>query len=106
MLSDDMIRAVLAFRDERDWAQFHSPQNLAKSIAIEAGELVECYQWADSADPDRVASELADVLTYGILLADRLGLDLDTIVRDKLEESRAKYPVEKARGKSTKYDAL
>jgi NTP pyrophosphatase (non-canonical NTP hydrolase) len=106
MLSDDTMRAVLAFRDERDWSQFHAPQNLAKSIAIEAGELLECYQWTDSADPERVASELADVLTYGILLADRLGLDLDTIVRAKLEESRAKYPVDKARGTSAKYDAL
>jgi len=106
MLSDDTIRAVLAFRDERDWAQFHAPQNLAKSIAIEAGELLECYQWTDSADRDHVASELADVVTYSILLADRLGLDLDTIVRTKLEQSRAKYPVDKARGRSTKYDAL
>ena len=106
MLSDDSIREVLAFRDERDWAQFHSPQNLAKSIAIEAGELLECYQWSDSADIGDVASELADVVTYATLLADRLGLDLDTIVRDKLEQSRAKYPIDKTRGRSTKYDAL
>ncbi len=91
---------------ERDWAQFHTPENLAKSIAIEAGELLECFQWGADADPDRVRRELADVLTYCFLLADRIGADPDRIVRDKLAVTREKYPVEKARGRSTKYDAL
>lgn len=99
----DQIRALV---EERDWSQFHTPENLAKSIAIEAGELLECFQWSADADPERVQDELADVLTYCLLLADRLGVDPDQIVIDKLTKTREKYPVEKARGRSTKYDAL
>lgn len=101
-----MIEEIRTFVAERDWAQFHSPENLAKSIAIESAELLECYQWDDDADHVKVASELADVLTYCLLLADRLGLDPDQIIRDKLAITREKYPVEKARGRSDKYDAL
>ena len=97
---------IAAFVAERDWAQFHSPENLAKSIAIEAGELLECYQWNVDADAARVHDELADVLTYCILLADRLGVDPNQIVLDKLAKTREKYPVDKARGRSVKYDAL
>ena len=97
---------IAAFVAERDWAQFHSPENLAKSIAIEAGELLECFQWRADADTDRVHDELADVLTYCILLADRLGVDPNQIVLDKLAKTRVKYPVDKARGRSVKYDAL
>ncbi|TFC27586.1 nucleotide pyrophosphohydrolase [Cryobacterium sinapicolor] len=97
---------IAAFVAERDWAQFHSPENLAKSIAIEAGELLECYQWNADADAARVHDELADVLTYCILLADRLGVDPNQIVLDKLAKTREKYPVDKARGRSVKYDAL
>lgn len=97
---------MLAFSEERDWAQFHSPENLAKSISIEAAELLECFQWSADADHDRAAEELADVLTYCILMGDRLGVDLDDIVLQKLETSRAKYPIEKSRGRSAKYDAL
>ena len=99
----DHLRAFVA---ERDWAQFHSPENLAKSIAIEAGELLECFQWSADADPERVRDELADVLTYCLLLADKLGEDPDEIVLRKLEVTRAKYPVDQAKGRSTKYDAL
>ena len=95
-----------AFVDERDWSQFHSPENLAKSIVIEAAELLECFQWAEPHDLDRVKEELADVVTYCHLLAARLGVDLDQVVLDKLEVTRAKYPVEKARGRSEKYDQL
>jgi len=91
---------------ERDWAQFHTPENLAKSISIESGELLECFQWDADADSDRVADELADVLTYAVLLADRLDLDPEQIVLDKLERTGRKYPVEKAKGRSTKYDQL
>jgi len=91
---------------ERDWAQFHTPENLAKSISIESGELLECFQWDADADSDRVADELADVLTYALLLADRLDLDPEQIVLDKLERTGRKYPVEKAKGRSTKYDQL
>lgn len=97
---------IAAFVAERDWAQFHSPENLAKSIVIEAGELLECYQWNADADTDRVRDELADVLTYCLLLADRLGVDPDQIVLDKLAKTREKYPVAKSRGRSVKYDVL
>lgn len=95
-----------AFVAERDWAQFHTPENLAKSIAIEAGELLEEFQWGEPADDDGVRDELADVLTYCLLLADRLGVDPLEIVRDKLAKTREKYPVDKARGRSAKYDEL
>ena len=97
---------IAAFVKERDWAQFHSPANLAKSISIEAAELLECFQWSDEADDERVREELADVLTYCLLLADRIGADPDEIVRAKLDLTREKYPVNKARGRSDKYDAL
>lgn len=94
------------FVTERDWAQFHSPENLAKSISIEAAELLECFQWNSDGNFEQVTSELADVLTYCHLLADRLGVDPEQIVLDKLAVTRAKYPVEKARGRSEKYDQL
>jgi dCTP diphosphatase len=97
---------IAAFVAERDWAQFHSPENLAKSISIEAGELLECYQWNADADPARVRDELADVLTYCVLLASRIGVDPSQIILDKLATTRQKYPVDKARGRSAKYDAL
>ena len=104
---DNTVRDELrAFVAERDWAQFHSPDNLAKSVAIEAGELLECFQWSGEADPDRVRDELADVLTYCYLLADRLDLDPDKIILEKLARTRTKYPADKARGRSTKYDQL
>jgi dCTP diphosphatase len=98
-----LIRSMVA---ERDWGQFHTPENLAKSIAIEAGELLECFQWNDSPDSAVVQSELADVLTYCFLLAEALNVDIDQIVQDKVSVTRAKYPVEKAQGRSTKYDRL
>jgi len=106
VVTENVRQALREFVAERDWAQFHSPENLAKSIAIEAGELLECFQWEPDADTDRVREELADVLTYCLLLADRIGVDPDTIVLDKLEVTRRKYPVDRARGRSTKYDAL
>lgn len=97
---------MTAFVEAREWGQFHTPANLAKSISIEASELLECFQWSDDADPARVREELADVVTYCILLAARLGVDLDEIVLDKLALTEQKYPVERAKGRSTKYDAL
>lgn len=107
MLSPATLAAVERFATDRDWTQFHSPENLAKSISIEAGELLECYQWgAETADSHDVADELADVLTYGIHLARVLGLDLDEIVLNKLAKSAEKYPVEKSRGNTAKYDSL
>ena len=106
MVNKSVRDEIAAFVAERDWAQFHSPENLAKSIAIEAGELLECFQWNADADEARVREELADVLTYCLLLAERIGADPEQIILDKLTATRAKYPVDKARGRSAKYDAL
>ena len=106
MRDEQLLDELREFVAERDWARFHSPENLAKSVAIEAAELLECYQWSADADPDAVRAELADVLTYSLLLADRLGLDPVSIVRDKLEVTRGKYPADRARGRSVKYDRL
>ena len=106
MPESSVHRELAAFVRERDWAQFHTPENLAKSIAIESGELLECFQWDDAANDARVRSELADVLTYCYLLAARIGADPDEIVLEKLAVTREKYPIEKARGRSTKYDEL
>ena len=104
--TDHTIELLREFTHERDWGQFHSPQNLAKSISIEAGELLECFQWSDSVSSERIADELADVLTYCFLLADAIGETPDTLIRRKLEITRTKYPVEESQGRSTKYDQL
>jgi dCTP diphosphatase len=106
MTNPSVIATLRAFMEEREWSQFHSSENLAKSIAIEAGELLECFQWNTDADPSSVSNELADVLTYCYLLADRLELDVDQIVLEKLKLTGSKYPVDRARGRSTKYDQL
>lgn len=106
MVNKTVKDALAAFVAEREWAQFHTPENLAKSISIEAAELLECFQWGPEADPKRVQEELADVLTYCLHLADRIGVDPDQIVLDKLEVTRKKYPVDKARGSSAKYNEL
>ena len=106
MVDKSVRDEIAAFVAERDWAQFHSSENLAKSIAIEAGELLECFQWNADADEARVREELADVLTYCLLLAERIGADPEQIILDKLAATRVKYPVDKARGRSAKYDAL
>ena len=106
-MADEGLRDELrAFVDERDWGQFHSQENLSKSISIEAAELLECFQWRADADDAHVRSELADVLTYCFLLADRLGASPETLIREKLAITKAKYPVERSRGRSTKYDQL
>lgn len=105
-MTDAARDALRAFVAERDWAQFHSPENLAKSISIEAAELLELFQWNSDADERRLRDELADVLTYCILLADKIGADAQQLVLDKLEQTRAKYPADKARGRSEKYDQL
>ena len=104
-MADESIHELLkAFVAERDWEKFHTPENLAKSIVIEAAELLECFQWKDHADQVEIRSELADVMTYCLLLADRLGVDPGQIIREKLDATREKYPVGKAYGRSTKYD--
>lgn len=101
-----MIQALREFVEERDWGQFHTPENLAKSVSIEAAELLENYQWGNPANLENVQDELADVLTYCLLLADKLGMDPNEIVLEKLAKTQQKYPVEKARGRSDKYDQL
>ena len=106
MTSESVLETLRVFMAERDWQQFHSPENLAKSISIEAAELLECFQWNSDGDREEVADELADILTYALLLADKLDLDPEQIIRAKLERTAQKYPVEKAKGRSTKYDRL
>ena len=100
----DRIRKFIA---DRDWEQFHTPANLAKSISIEANELLECFQWSDTDyDLEHVKEELADVIVYCQDMLDKLGLDADEIVMSKMAKNEAKYPVEKAKGSAAKYDAL
>ena len=103
---DKVKELIKEFNEERDWDQFHSPENISKSISIEAGELLECFQWNSNYDKDEVCNELADVLNYCIVLADKLDVDIEEIILKKLEETKKKYPVDKAKGKSTKYNKL
>jgi dCTP diphosphatase len=103
---DQALEEVRRFVAERDWKQFHTPENLAKSISIESAELLELFQWGSDADESDIKDELADVLTYCILLADQYGLDPYELVIEKLEKTKEKYPVEKSKGKSDKYDRL
>ena len=111
MLRDETIRRVIRFRDDRDWRQFHTPKDLAISMSLEAAELLELFQWSGSdlecADKrEKLREELADVLSYCILMADVCGLDLDEIMNEKVRKNEAKYPVEKARGNAAKYTEL
>ena len=101
-----LMEEIEQFNKERDWDQFHSPENLAKSIAIEAGELLECFQWNNNYDKDELKQEIADVMNYCILLSHQIGVDPKQIILDKMEISAKKYPIEKAKGVSTKYDKL
>ena len=104
-MNQNTIDRIRKFTDDRDWDQFHSPSNLAKSICIESAELLECFQWDDNYDIEKVKEELADVLVYCRNLLDKLGLDEDEIVNAKMELNEQKYPVAKAKGKSDKYDS-
>ena len=103
---EELMRIIKIFNEERDWDQFHSPENLAKSISIEAGELLECFQWNNNYDKEEVCEELADVFTYCIQMAMKLGVDPEEIILKKLEKTKKKYPVDKAKGVSTKYNKL
>lgn len=104
---DALSKRIERFNTERDWGQFHSPANLAKSIAIEAGELLECFQWSDTMfDRTEVLKELADVTNYCIQLAQVLEADLIGTIHEKMDETEKKYPVEKAKGVSTKYNKM
>jgi NTP pyrophosphatase (non-canonical NTP hydrolase) len=98
------IERIRKFTADRDWDKFHSPANLAKSISIEANELLECFQWSDTDyDLQHVKEELADVLVYCRDLLDKLELDEDEIVNMKMDQNETKYPADKAKGKSDKY---
>ncbi len=113
---DELVNAVLAFRDERDWRQFHNPKDLAISISLEAAELLEHFQWKtpaeiaaaleSEAERMRVAEEMADVLILLISMADVVGVDLVEAGRRKLAENARKYPVDRAKGNARKYDEI
>ncbi len=106
-MNQETIDRIRRFTEDRDWDQFHSPANLAKSIVIEAAELLECFQWSENDyDIEHVKEELADVLVYSQNLIDKLGVDPDEIVNKKMDQNEAKYPVEKAKGNAAKYDQL
>ena len=106
MRDKELLEAIQKVVSDRDWQQFHTPENLAKSISIEAAELLELFQWSEPSDLSEVRDELADVITYCLLLADKFDLDVEEIVLEKLEKTKAKYPVEKSFGSSEKYDRL
>lgn len=106
MNQDDACQNLREFVRERNWGQFHTPENLAKSISIEAAELLECFQWGAPSNSEDIRLELADVLTYAYLLADRLDENPADLIQEKLAITRSKYPVEKAFGRSEKYDEL
>ena len=108
-MKQQTIDRIRNFTSDRDWGKFHTPANLAKSISIEAGELLECFQWNDNDydyDLDRVKAELADVIVYCQNMLDELDLDIDEIVNVKMDENEVKYPVEKAKGFATKYHEI
>ena len=104
----DLEQLLVQFRDERDWEQFHNPKDLAVAISIEAAELLEAFLWKDAKEAkiEKVKEELADVLSYAILLGHHYNLDLEQVVRDKVQRNGEKYPVEKAKGSATKYNEL
>ena len=106
-MKEKTIERIRKFTENRDWDQFHSPANLAKSIVIEAAELLECFQWNETEyDLQHIKEELADVLVYSQNLLDKLELDADEIVNMKMEQNEAKYPVDKAKGNAVKYTEL
>ena len=106
-MNQKTIDRIRKFTTDRDWDQFHSPANLAKSISIEANELLECFQWDEEHyDLNEVKEELADVLVYCRNMLDKLGLDEDDIVNAKMSKNENKYPVNKAKGKADKYNKL
>lgn len=105
---DEITSALIKFRNERDWEQFHNPKDLALAINIEAGELLELFLWkkAEDANKDKVKEELADILAFTLLLANKYGFDVKQIILEKIKSNGVKYPIEKAKGTSKKYDEL
>ncbi len=106
-MKKDTVDRIRKFTEDRDWDQFHSPANIAKSIVIEASELLECFQWdEENYDIQHVKEELADVIVYCQDMLDKLDLDVDEIVNMKMAQNEAKYPVDKAKGSAAKYNEL
>lgn len=105
---NEIIEALLSFRNERDWEQFHNPKDLALAINVEAGELLELFLWknATEANKEKVKEELADVFAYAFLLAEHYNLDVKDIILEKIKKNGEKYPIEKAKGNAKKYDEL
>jgi NTP pyrophosphatase (non-canonical NTP hydrolase) len=101
---EELMKDLIKFQSEREWKQFHTPENLAKSISIEAAELLEHFQWNKDYDKQEVVDELADVLTYCFFMADALEVNVKEIILNKLKKTAKKYPVSKSKGVSTKYD--
>lgn len=106
--TEEIIKALLKFRDERDWEQFHNPKDLALAINIEAGELLELFLWknADEADIEKIREELADIFAFAFLLAEKYQFNVRDIVLEKIKRNSEKYPVEKAKGTAKKYSEL
>jgi NTP pyrophosphatase (non-canonical NTP hydrolase) len=106
--NEEIIQALLKFRNERDWEQFHNQKDLALALSIEAAELLELFLWkkAEDANTEKVKEELADIFSFAFLLAEKYGFDVKEIVFDKIKTNGEKYPVEKAKGTSKKYDEL
>lgn len=104
----EIIAALIKFRNERDWEQFHNPKDLALAINVEAAELLELYLWksANEANEEKVKEELADVFSFAFLLADKYGFDVKQIIMNKIESNKEKYPVDKAKGTAKKYNEL
>ena len=104
----NLTQKLTQFRDERDWEQFHNPKDLALALSIEASELLEAFLWktSEDADPQKIKEELADVLAYALLLADRCNLDVSEIVEEKIAKNSLKYPVEKSKGSAKKYNEI
>ena len=105
---EELIAVLKKFRDERDWEQFHNPKDLALAISVEAGELLELFLWknAEDASEEKVKEELADIFSFAFLLADKYNFDVKEIVMEKIKLNGEKYPVEKAKGTSKKYNEL
>lgn len=106
--SQEIIQALLNFRNDRDWEQFHNPKDLALAINVEAGELLELFLWKKSTDVDKekLKEELADVFAYAFLLAEKFNLDVKEIILDKIKKNGEKYPISKAKGTARKYTEL
>lgn len=104
---EELLLRIRKFNKDRDWDKFHTPSNLAKSISIEASELLECFQWNDTTyNMDSVLEELADVTNYCFQMAQVLDVDIIDVVNRKMDMTEKKYPIDKAKGVSTKYDKL